>query len=105
MLAHTSIVRLVIGLFCFTCISLSLFAQNQVSILSTPTEGYIFPIDSDQGSVRYGVGESRINNQTGNQASIQMIISGNGVQDTTFHSIASGIHDLEVDIPQFMANP
>ncbi|MEM8889197.1 MAG: hypothetical protein AAGD28_14550 [Bacteroidota bacterium] len=104
MLAHTSIVRLVLGLFCFSFFS-SLFAQNQVSILSTPTEGYIFPVDSDQGSVRYGVGESRINNQTGNQASIQMIISGNGIQDTTFHNISSGIHDLEVDIPQFMANP
>ncbi|MDW3646195.1 MAG: hypothetical protein R8P61_03955 [Bacteroidia bacterium] len=97
-------IRLYLGLF--LCLSSpQLFAQNQVNILSAPTEGYIFPIDSDLGSVRYGVGESRIDNQTSNLVSIEMIISGNGYQDTTFHSISTGIHDLEVEIPQFMANP
>lgn len=103
MLAQTSLFRLCIGLIFF--FSSQTFAQNQVSILTTPTEGYIFPINSDQGNVRYGVGESRIDNQSGNQAMIEMIVSGNGFLDTTFHSISAGIHDLEVDIPQFMANP
>ncbi|MEL6254023.1 MAG: hypothetical protein AAFR87_18590 [Bacteroidota bacterium] len=105
MLAKTSIPRLWVGLFCYFFISSQLFSQNQVSILSAPAEGYVFPVDSDQGSIRYGIGESRIDNQSGNLAEIQMIISGNGFLDTTFHNISTGIHDVEVDIPQFMSNP